>query len=64
MGVKHRVANVFRKFSALDKLGFGRTVKCFEMLYVSYPRPSDSLINHKYLLVAYNTFGKLTVWTS
>ncbi len=39
MGIKHRAAFGFRKFSALSKLSFGRTVKCFEMPYVSYPRP-------------------------
>ncbi len=39
MGIKHRAASGFRKFSALSKLGFGRTVKCFEMPYVSYPEP-------------------------
>jgi short-subunit dehydrogenase len=39
MGIKHRADSGFRKFSALSKLGFGRSVKCFEMPYVSYPRP-------------------------
>ncbi len=38
MGIKHRADNGFRKFSSLSKLGFGRTVKCFESPYVSYPR--------------------------
>ena len=37
MGIKHRAVSGFRKFSALSKLGFGRTVKTFEMPYVSYP---------------------------
>lgn len=39
MGIKHRADSGFRKLSALIKLGFGRTVKCSEMPYVSYPRP-------------------------
>jgi hypothetical protein len=39
MGIKHRADSGFRKFRFLSKLGFGRTVKCFEMPYVSYPRP-------------------------
>lgn len=39
MGIKHRADSGSRKFSALNKLGFGWTVKCFEMPYVSYPRP-------------------------
>jgi hypothetical protein len=38
MGIKHRADSGFCKFSALSKLGFGRTNKCFEMPYVSYPR--------------------------
>jgi|GEM_PF-6712738 len=38
MGIKHRASSDFRKFSALSKLGFGRTVKCFEVPYVSYPK--------------------------
>ena len=37
MGIKHRADSGFLKFSALIKLGFGRTVKCSEMPYVSYP---------------------------
>lgn len=37
MGIKHRADSGFRKFRSLSKLGFGRTVKCFEMPYVSYP---------------------------
>ena len=37
MGIKHRADSAFRKFSAFSKLGFGRTSKCFEMPYVSYP---------------------------
>jgi hypothetical protein len=37
MGIKHRADSGFRKFSALSKLYLGRTVKCFEMPYVSYP---------------------------
>lgn len=39
MGIKHRADIGFRKFRVLSKLSFGRTVKCFAMLYVSYPRP-------------------------
>ena len=38
MGIKHRADSGFRKFSTLIKLGFGRTVKCSEMPYVSYPK--------------------------
>jgi len=38
MGIKHRADSGFRKFRVLSKLGFGRTFKCFEMPYVSYPR--------------------------
>jgi hypothetical protein len=37
MGIKHRADSGFRKLSALSKLGFGRTVQCFKMPYVSYP---------------------------
>jgi len=37
MGIKHRADGGFRKFSALNQVRFGRTVKCFEMPYVSYP---------------------------
>jgi hypothetical protein len=39
MGIKHRADGGFRKFWALSKLSFGRIVKCFEMPYVSYPKP-------------------------
>lgn len=39
MGIKHRADGGFRKFSALNKVRLGRTVKCSEMPYVSYPRP-------------------------
>ena len=39
MGIKHRADSAFRKFPSLSKLGFGRTVMCFEVPYVSYPRP-------------------------
>jgi hypothetical protein len=39
MGIKHRADSGFRRFSALSKVCFGRTVKSFEMPYVSYPRP-------------------------
>ncbi|MDD4417117.1 MAG: hypothetical protein PHI70_10085 [Proteiniphilum sp.] len=35
MGIKHRADSGFGKFWALSKLGFGRTIKCFEMPYVS-----------------------------
>ncbi len=37
MGIKHRADSGFRKFSALNKFGYGQTVKYFEMPYVSYP---------------------------
>jgi hypothetical protein len=37
MCIKHRADSGFRKFSVLNKLGFGRTIKSFEMPYVSYP---------------------------
>jgi hypothetical protein len=43
MGIKHRADNGFREFLALSKLGFGRTVKCFEMPYVSYPNRCKQL---------------------
>ena len=46
MGIKHRADSGFRKFSTLIKLGFGRTFKCSEMPYVSYPK----LSNHCYLI--------------
>ena len=36
MGIKHRADSGFRKFSALSKIGFGRTELYFEMPYVSY----------------------------
>ena len=39
MGIEHRADSGFRKFSALSKVRFGRTIRCFEMPYVSYPRP-------------------------
>lgn len=39
MGIKHRADSDLRKFSALNKVSLKRTVKCFEMPYVSYPRP-------------------------
>jgi hypothetical protein len=39
MGIKHRADSGFSKLASLSKLGFGRTDKCFEMPYVSYPRP-------------------------
>jgi len=39
MGIKHRADSGFRKFQVLSKLSFGRTIKSFEMPYVSYPRP-------------------------
>lgn len=39
MGIKHRADSAFRKSRLLSKLSFGRTVKCFKMPYVSYPRP-------------------------
>jgi hypothetical protein len=39
MGIKHRAYSGFRKFSALIKVRLGRTVKCSEMPYVSYPKP-------------------------
>ena len=45
MGIKHRADSGFCKFSALSKLGFGRTNKCFEMPYVSYPRLVGNLQN-------------------
>ena len=37
MGMKHRADSGFHKFSPLSMLGLGRTVKCFEMPYVSLP---------------------------
>ena len=43
MGIKHRADSGFRKFSALNKLGFRRTVKYFEMPYVSYPKPLSTI---------------------
>jgi len=39
MGIKHRAECGFRKFWVLCKVRLGRTVKCLEMPYVSYPRP-------------------------
>ena len=39
MGIKHRADKGFRKFQVLNKVRVGRTVKCFKMPYVSYPRP-------------------------
>ncbi len=36
MGIKHRADSGFRKFSALNQVRFGPTVKFFEMPYVSY----------------------------
>lgn len=39
MGIKHRADGGFRKFCAIRKFRFGRKEKCFEMPYVSYPRP-------------------------
>lgn len=39
MGIKHRADSGFRKFRTLIKVRFVRTVKYFEMPYVSYPRP-------------------------
>jgi hypothetical protein len=39
MGIKHRADSGFRKFRVFTKLSFGRTFECFEMPYVSYPRP-------------------------
>src|SRR5699024_10275591 len=38
MGIKHRADRGLRKISALIQLGFRRTVKSFEMPYVSYSR--------------------------
>jgi len=37
MGIKHRADGGFCKFSALNQVRFGRTDKCFEMPYDSYP---------------------------
>ena len=39
MGIKHRADSGFHKFQILSKLGYKQTVKCFEMPYVSYPKP-------------------------
>lgn len=39
MGVKHGADSGSRTFSALSQVSFGLTEKCFEMPYVSYPRP-------------------------
>ncbi len=50
MGIKHRADSDFRKFSALNKLRFGRTVKCFEMPYVSYPRPLAKIMMKKNMI--------------
>ena len=44
MGIKHRADSGFRKFSALSKLGFRRTVKSSKMPYVSYPKPFWAII--------------------
>ena len=38
MGIKHRADTGFRKFSDLNQVHFGWTVKYFKMPYVSYPR--------------------------
>jgi hypothetical protein len=57
MGIKLRADGGFRKFSALNELGFRRTVKRFEMPYVSYPRPLcvKSHINFTFAMTyAYN----------
>lgn len=43
MGIKHRADNSFRKFRALSKLSIGGQVRCFEMPYISYPRPLASI---------------------
>jgi hypothetical protein len=51
MGIKHRADSGFCKFSALSKLGFGRTNKCFEMPYVSYPRLVLNLTMKKGILI-------------
>ncbi len=39
MGIEHRAAGGFRKFSALSKLCLSGQVLSSEMPYVSYPRP-------------------------
>lgn len=45
MGIKHRADSGLREFSALSKLVFVRTVKSFEMPYVSYLGPLDYIQN-------------------
>ena len=48
MGIKHRAASGFLKFSALSKFGLVRTIKCFEMPYVSYPERWQQYKNLNY----------------
>lgn len=49
MVIKHWADSGFGKFLVLSKLGIGRTVKCFEIPYVSFPRP---LAVRRYKLLA------------
>ncbi len=51
MGIKHRADSGFRKFSALSKIGFGRTELYFEMPYVSYPSRWRAFKMKKFLLI-------------
>lgn len=37
MGIKHRAYSGFRKFSALNKFGFGWTGKCFYFPAIAKP---------------------------
>lgn len=67
MGIKHRADSGFRKFRTLIKVRFVRTVKYFEMPYVSYPRPlsvrlkdDTETINRNILKRNKWQFGKLT----
>lgn len=48
MGIKHRADSGFRKFRTLIKVRFVRTVKYFEMPYVSYPRPLAASVRTTY----------------
>ena len=55
MGIKHRADSDFRKFRALIKLGFERTVNRFESPYVSYPIPLYAILELRtYLLMREN----------
>ena len=62
MGIKHRADSAFRKFSALIQVRFGRTVECFEMPYVSYPRPLPVMRKESTIVSIYLNFIHYFCW--